>query len=355
MTNPFTRTLFGPMFCDDAIAAEFSAIAFTSRMLAFEAAWTRALETVGTVSAKDAEAALNAIEKFEGTGFSAGSATDGLPVPAFVRALRSGLDDGAAKAIHAGATSQDVIDTAMALTLLEIERLLCDRLALVSKVLDGLTQRFGSDHLMARTRMQAALPAQVMLRTDAWKRAIDDVWARGATARTEIAKVQVGGAVGRRDAPTARGQAVAQNVADQLGLELTPVWHTNRSGPVSFGHWLTLVSGTIGKIGQDVALMAQQGLDEITLRGGGGSSAMPHKQNPIAAEAMVTLARFVAVQQGGLSQAMIHEQERSGAAWALEWMTLPLMAEATGAALIHSLKLLDQIERIGTPDQRDIS
>jgi 3-carboxy-cis,cis-muconate cycloisomerase len=74
---------------------------------------------------------------------------------------------------------------------------------------------------------------------------------------------------------------------------------------------------------------------------------MPHKANPVAAEAMVTLARFVAAQQGALAQAMVHEQERSGAAWALEWMILPAMAEATGAALSHGLALMGQVERIG--------
>ena len=99
--------------------------------------------------------------------------------------------------------------------------------------------------------------------------------------------------------------------------------------------------------------MAQQGLDEIALSGGGGSSAMAHKQNPVAAEAMVALARYIAGQQGILGQAMIHEQERSGAAWALEWLTLPAMAEATGATgatLRHAGDLISSVERIGAPD-----
>ena len=99
--------------------------------------------------------------------------------------------------------------------------------------------------------------------------------------------------------------------------------------------------------------MAQQGIDEIVPSGGGGSSAMAHKQNPVAAEAMVALARYVAGQQGILGQAMIHEQERSGAAWALEWLTMPAMAEATGTALNHTEKLLSSIEQIGMPDISD--
>ena len=95
--------------------------------------------------------------------------------------------------------------------------------------------------------------------------------------------------------------------------------------------------------------MVQQGVDDIALSGGGGSSAMAHKHNPVSAEMMVALARYVAGQQGILGQAMIHEQERSGAAWALEWLTLPAMAEATGVALNHGEKLINSVSRIGAP------
>jgi 3-carboxy-cis,cis-muconate cycloisomerase len=78
-------------------------------------------------------------------------------------------------------------------------------------------------------------------------------------------------------------------------------------------------------MGMDISLMTQQGVDEMRLRGGGASSAMPHKQNPILAELLVTLSRANAVQLGGMHQALIHEQERSGASWALEWIILPAM------------------------------
>jgi 3-carboxy-cis,cis-muconate cycloisomerase len=145
------------------------------------------------------------------------------------------------------------------------------------------------------------------------------------------------------------GDSMAMHVARALNLQAGPVWHTDRSRFVALGHWLVLLSGTLGKVGQDIALMAQQGVDEITLAGGGGSSAMAHKQNPVTAEAMVTLARFTAGQQAVLSQAMVHEQERSGTAWALEWLTLPAMAEATGAALRHADGLLASVTGIGAP------
>jgi 3-carboxy-cis,cis-muconate cycloisomerase len=94
--------------------------------------------------------------------------------------------------------------------------------------------------------------------------------------------------------------------------------------------------------------MAQQGIDEVTLTGGGGSSAMPHKQNPILAELLVTLARFNATQVAGMHHALVHEQERSGAAWALEWMILPQMAQATARSLSVASEICRKITSIDT-------
>ena len=152
--------------------------------------------------------------------------------------------------------------------------------------------------------------------------------------------------MGLRDTPTpAQAGLAASEAAHSLGLGLGPVWHTDRTGFVATGNWLAMVAGSLGKIGQDIALMAQG--DEIALRGAGTSSAMAHKSNPVGAEITVALARHVAHMQGLLAQAMIHEQERSGSAWALEWMCLPTMVEGTGAATRHVLALIRGVDRLG--------
>ena len=93
--------------------------------------------------------------------------------------------------------------------------------------------------------------------------------------------------------------------------------------------------------------MAQQGIEDVNLDGGGGSSAMPHKQNPVLAELLVSNARFNATQLSGMHHALIHEQERSGAAWVLEWMILPQMAQATARSLAVALEISTQITRVG--------
>jgi 3-carboxy-cis,cis-muconate cycloisomerase len=144
------------------------------------------------------------------------------------------------------------------------------------------------------------------------------------------------------------GAAIAAAMAREPGLgNPARARHATRDDLAHFAGLLSLVTGTLGKMGQDICLMAQQGLDEIALAGGGTSSAMPHKQNPVLAELLVTLARYNAGQLGGMPHALVHEQERSGAVWALEWMILPQMTEATARALAAALALCASVTRIG--------
>ncbi|HEY0276274.1 MAG TPA: lyase family protein, partial [Paenirhodobacter sp.] len=209
----------------------------------------------------------------------------------------------------------------------------------------------GSAPLMGRTRMQAATEITVRDRIAPWLLPLADHRARLAQLRPRVAKVQVGGASGDRFALGEMAGQISADVAQALDLGDPPrAWHAMRDGVAEFASFLSLVTGTLGKMGQDIALMAQQGISEITLSGGGASSAMPHKQNPVMAELLVTLARFNAVQVSAMHQALVHEQERSGAAWALEWMVLPQMAQATGRALTVAQTLTGQIKRIGMPE-----
>ncbi len=349
--NLSDNACYAPLFADAEVAALFGTEATIAGILRYEAALARALGNCGVAPKAAVDAAIKAIEKWEPdfTALTADFRADGLPVPAVVRALKAQGGAEAAPALHVAATSQDVLDTGQAFALHALSDLVAGRLAEVIDALDRLDATFGREKLMGRTRMQAALPIPASHRIAEWKLCVGRALARLPEARRGVEQVSYSGPVGLRDGP--KGDAVAANLADLLGLPLAERGsHVARDGVVAYGGFLSIVAGAAGKIGTDVSLMAQQGVGEAGLSGGGSSSAMPHKQNPVLAETLISQARFVAAQQGGLTGALIHEQERSGAAWALEWMFLPLMAETTGAALNNLRHLLDQINRIGPAD-----
>jgi 3-carboxy-cis,cis-muconate cycloisomerase len=248
--------------------------------------------------------------------------------------------------VHFGATSQDVIDTSLVLRLRRavehIGLLLSENIVrLVS-----LEQEFGGRALTAMTRMQPAISIAAADRIASWRMPLERNQQRLKEQAGRLLVVQFGGAAGTLDKLGDKAAAVRAALATKLGLADAPQWHSQRDALAEFAGWLSLATGSLAKFGQDVALMSLRGSD-IKLSGGGGSSAMPHKQNPVKAEALVALARFNAVQLSGMHQALVHEQERSGAAWTLEWLVLPQMVVATAAALRLAAELAAQIESLG--------
>lgn len=348
--TPFNAPLLSGLLGDPETTGHFTVRAEITAMLRFEAALAAAEADCGVISREAAFAIEAACETFEPDlkAIGAGTARDGLPVPEFVAQLRRHVEDPHGGDLHHGSTSQDVIDTAMVLRMTEVLGLFAQRLTDLDDALQALADRFGSNELMARTRMQAALPFTVGDRIRTWSAPLADHRTRLGELRHRFAVVQFGGAIGTLNKLSDKGADVRAKLAERLGLsDPGRSWHGDRSVVAEMADWLSLVTGTLGKMGQDVALMAQNEMGEIELAGGGGSSAMPHKQNPVKAEVLVTLARFNAVQVGGFHQALVHEQERSGAAWTLEWMLLPQMAVATGAALRTAIELTGDIEAMG--------
>jgi 3-carboxy-cis,cis-muconate cycloisomerase len=200
---------------------------------------------------------------------------------------------------------------------------------------------------MGRTRMQAAIPITVIDRIQAWRDPLTRHRTRLHAMQEHGFALQFGGAAGTLEKLGSKGEAVRAALAAALDLADAPQWQSQRDRLTECSGVLALITGTLGKFGQDIALLAQMG-DEIKLAGGGGSSAMAHKQNPVAAEVLVALARFNAVQSSGMQQAMVHEQERSGAGWTLEWLILPQMLQATGASLRLAGELASNILSLGT-------
>ena len=242
-------------------------------MLEIEAAFTRALAQAGRfpveVASQAAEQILGAKPDVE--LLKQGVAEDGLVVPALVRQLKQGSPGEWHAAIHKGLTSQDVIDTALILCLKSILPLLSARLAALDAALTRLGETQGHHLLMARTRMQAALPITVATRLSSWQLPIADHQDRLEQMTPRLLTLQLGGAAGDRAALGDAAGAIETHLAQALDLDRADAsWHSRRDAIAEFSNWLSLVSGTLGKMGQDLALMAQQGLDDVVFAGGAG-------------------------------------------------------------------------------------
>jgi 3-carboxy-cis,cis-muconate cycloisomerase len=347
---PFDHPFLSGLFGDPELTGLLSAEADVAAMVAFEVALAAAQAECGVIPQADAQAIARLETEYtpDFEGLKAGLGRDGVVAPELVKQMRKVLEGEAAKSLHFGATSQDVIDTSLTLRLKSVTTVLADRIAAVEKALARLSDRFGDRKLMARTRMQDALEISVADRIADWSAPLARHRQRLEEIDPRLLVIQYGGAVGVLEKLGDNGPRVAKALASQLGLGITgKSWHNQRDAIVEFSGWLSLVSGSLGKMGQDLALMAQNAMGDVVLSGGGGSSAMPHKSNPVAAEVLVTLARYVAGSNGTMAQSLVHEQERSGAAWTLEWLVLPQMVLATGSSLLIASRLLDSVETVG--------
>lgn len=340
--HPWLSALLG----DEEIARHFTIAAELRAMLEFEVALSMAQAEFGIIPMEAAQAIAATALTFQPDvpALATGTARDGMVVPDWVSQLRRAVGTPHGDHVHFGSTSQDVLDTSLVLRLRPVLDVLATRLNAFDSRLATLAAGHGSTAAMARTRMQRALPITWADRIGAWRAPLARHQKRLQELSPRLLVVQFGGPVGTLDKLGDKGPSIAATLASRLDLAVPAVaWHTARDVLAEFAGWLSLLTGSLGKIGQDIALLAQNEIAEVTVAGAGHSSAMHHKQNPVLAEILVTLARFNATQLSAMHQALVHEQERSGAAWTLEWMVLPQMVVAAGAALARGLTLLDNL------------
>ncbi|SOE09023.1 3-carboxy-cis,cis-muconate cycloisomerase [Hoeflea halophila] len=338
------------LFRDHEIAERFSDDALFASFSRFERALISGLAKAGLITREDAEDLIDQIADFEPDGAAIVEAgiRDGVPVPDYIRQLRAHVSGPAKGMLHHGATSQDLMDTATVEALVSVNGILGQRIETLLGQLSGLSARDGGNTLQAITRMQPAIPFQAADRIASWRRPLQSLYDRMPALSEKIGLLQLGGAVGDLQDLGDNAETVAGIMSGELGLRWPgQSWHTDRSPVLAQANWLSELTGALGKIGQDVALMALRGHDDIQLVGGGASSAMPHKQNPVTAERLVALARYNATLLAGMHHAQLHEMERSGAAWMLEWMILPQMCETAGVSLTAASALIDSIKEMG--------
>jgi 3-carboxy-cis,cis-muconate cycloisomerase len=335
--------LLSPLLGDEEIAALFSADADIAAMLEFEMALAAAQAKFNCIPTEAATEIRAAMKSFtvDQAQLNRGVTRDGMTVPSLVMQLKTYTNQH----IHFGATSQDVIDTSLMIRAKKAFIIFTSRLTSMLADTEKLTATFGTNNLTARTRMQKALPFTVASRIASWRSGIEDAQSSIKACHFPL---QFGGPIGVLSEFGDKANALKTELADKLGIEARlQNWHSNRAPVVDLANACSLITGAFGKMGVDCCLMAQNELGEIGFSGGGTSSVMHHKQNPVLAETLVTLARFNATLVSGLHQSMVHEQERSGAAWTLEWMLLPQMILAAAAATRISGEMLHSITAMG--------
>ncbi len=347
---PGDTKLFGGLLGDLELARLFSDEAYLARLLEVEVALAVAQERLGLVpqgcSAQIQRAATGlAVDWVQ---LQADTERDGFPLVGLLQQLRKALEGEAATYLHWGATTQDILDTALVLQLREALAWLEARLRRLVGLLAGLAESHRHTLMVGRTHSQQALPLTFGLKAAVWLAPLLRDLQRLRELRPRLLVVQLGGAVGTLASLGDRGQEVAEALAQELGLgvPLLP-WHTQRDNLAELAGWLSLLSGSLAKMAQDIVLLAQSEVAEVREsreEGRGGSSTMPQKSNPVQSELVVAVARQNAALLASMHQALIQEHERATHGWQLEWLCLPQMLALSGAALNRALYLGENLE-----------
>jgi 3-carboxy-cis,cis-muconate cycloisomerase len=316
-------------------------------MLDAEAALARALERAGLASA-GAGAAVTKVARadlFDISELGRQAELTGNPVPALVRALTALVPEDAREAVHRGATSQDIIDTAIMLLARRATGVIGADLTRAADIAADLAAAHIGTVMAGRTLLQQAVPVTFGLVAAGWLTAIDEAWAElNRVAQTRLA-VQFGGAAGTLASLGESGQAVAELLAAELDLAApTLPWHTDRTRIVQLGAALCGACGVLGKIARDVTLLAQSEVGEVAEGAGeagrGGSSAMPNKRNPVASVLILGCAKRAPGLLATLASASEQEHQRAAGAWHAEWETLAELLRLTGSAVSWAAELL---------------
>jgi 3-carboxy-cis,cis-muconate cycloisomerase len=350
--------IFGGVFMRGGPVADDAA--WLRSMLAAESALARALEGAG-LAPPGAGAAVTAAAArpgdFDLAELSRSSALTGNPVPGLARALTRLVADPAAKtAVHQGATSQDIMDTAAMLLARDAIDAAAESLAGAAAAAARLADAHRGSLMIGRTLLQQAVPVTFGVVAAGWLAGLDGALDGLASARQTRLAVQFGGAAGTLASLGPAGAAVKSLMASELGLVDPPLpWHTERLRIIDVAVAMARVTAALSKIARDVTLLAQTEVGEVSegapavggTGGGaprrGGSSAMPNKSNPVAAVAILGCAR----QAGGLLATLVasaeQEHQRAAGAWHAEWQPFSHLLQLAVAAASWARDLLENL------------
>jgi 3-carboxy-cis,cis-muconate cycloisomerase len=328
--------LFDGIYARGDTAAQVSDTAWLQAMLDVEAALPVAVDAPPDATRQIAGACR--AENFDVAALAAETARNATPVVGLVAALRDAVPESARPYVHAGATSQDIVDTALMLIAQRaLEPLLADARAAAEHAA-VLAEHHRHTPMIGRTLLQQALPTTFGLRAAGWMVGIDEACEPLQTVRKTDLAVQMGGPVG------ARAPGVAARMATELGLaEPVMPWGAIRVRPANLATALGTLAGVLSKVARDVTLLSQQEVAEVAEGEAGGSSAMAHKRNPVAAVSALACAKRVPGLVATILQAMEQEHERAAGAWQAEWGTHADLLTLTGSAAAWTRTMLSEL------------
>jgi 3-carboxy-cis,cis-muconate cycloisomerase len=343
--SPSDSKIYAPLFSEPQIAEIFSDEQFVRYLLTVEAALAKVqsqLDMIPTAAAAKIIAEANELS-VDFDALQTGVEQAGVPIVELLRQLRAQVDAETADYVHWGATTQDIVDTALVLQLRTALEIIEPTLLDIIRNLAELARQHRDTLMAGRTHSQQALPFSFGLKVAGWLAPLLRHRQRLAEIKPRLLVVQFGGAAGTLAALGEHGPVVQQALADELGLGITPLpWHTQRDTLAELAGWLSLVSGSLAKMGQDIILLAQTEVGEVRESADlarGGSSTMPQKSNPMVSELLIAAHRTNAALLSAMHQALVQEHERATHGWQVEWLSLPQMVALTGAALNKALFL----------------
>lgn len=346
----FDSPYYRDQFSTAAMRETFSDEARFAAWLAFEAALARAEATVGVIPAEAAEAITTAatVENLDPAAMRAQFDRVGFAIVPLLAALRAACPEGAARHVHWGATSQDVLDTGLVLQMRNGLGLIAAELDGVIAALVRLARAHRDTPMAGRTFQQHAAPITFGLKVAGW---LDEALrhrARLPALKERLFTVQFGGAVGTLAMLGDRGPAVRAALARELDLRDPDItWHTGRDAFAEAVFWLALTGGLLGRIGTEVAMLMRSEVGEVRephAPGRGASSAMPQKRNPVACPQIVAIATRLRWLVGQMMESQVQEHERGVAAMPVEWMVIPEAFLLASGAFRHARPMLEGLE-----------
>jgi 3-carboxy-cis,cis-muconate cycloisomerase len=328
-STPLDSALFRDMFGTEAMRAVFADAALVGRYLEVEAALARAEATLGVIPAEAARAIGQAARTItiDWDRFRHETETVGYPIIALVHQLAEAAGD-TGRYVHWGATTQDIMDTATVLQLRAALDLVAADVEALRGILAGLARAHRDTPMAGRTHLQQALPVTFGYKAAVWLSMLDRHAERLTQIRPRVEMGQFAGAAGTLASLGDRGFAVQAAFCAELGLAVPPItWHVARDGIAEAVALLGLITGSLGKIATDVALMmaTEFGAEvmEPFVQGRGASSTMPQKRNPISCELILATSKAVRQLVGLALDAMLADFERATGPWHLEWLAVP--------------------------------